>query len=700
MSAAVNQVRNPHFVLGREAPRHWDLRLDPNSCEVLRGPERLVLAPKAPAPAFAWQVLRCKPDAYYRVEAVVRCQLIGAGEHPGAVLAVCDNSPDGPLDFEETPPLLDCPEPVQVRAYFQAPFGCQKVRVGVGVRDAVGLVEILDVRFIRILEPDEMSHPLAVLPWFAPPPPPVESVGLCSNLPTERPLSALLELALGPGHLRTMPHDPFEPSGFDTVILPDPHLPRATRRLHDLIALSQDRVVIVSLPAFSRVARTLRLLRIEQPDDPIHAKVVYAHDATRGFTLHDCFPFAWAGKSSGSFAQNHFRRNHALTAFLKRHHFKVLLVSSCDKDSTSDQPICLFRAGSSSRGGLYVLDLDPLESAASTFAEPNLAAHLLLSILRRPPCPAGQFTVPVRKEAHLREMIREAANRWDHFYVHDEDIPAEDVESQLVTIGRDDEMYGLPAVPKPVILIRSGLFGGDAGSVYGVLGWLRQLLLHARRPGSYAAAIASRFRLAWLPSTAPWHPLSGWSASNAAALPAELEFEGGQIAALIDVESRSNRQLRVVFARPSRLFHHAMSWLPVLDRCLSAPEFIPLTCGTDLPESLRPHQWRRLALSLEVDADPGGFEGAIHREALAAGGEVIRLELPHFEADFVAHSIAYTHLAATLLERTVGLLYGLIAVNRTIQPALVDGLGVIGPGESVIVPGDAGILSPHAIRTG
>jgi hypothetical protein len=707
----VNHIRNPHFLLGRESPRHWEAQVKPRDCEVHR-PHRgigdqespsLVLVPRTASPAFFWQTVRCKPDAYFRVEASVRCELVPAGPSPGFVLVLEHDTPESNEYVRlETPPVYDVPEVVAVRAYFHCPPDCSEVRIGVGVRNAVGMVEITEVRFIRILEPDELSHPHAILAPFVPGPPPVESVCICSIDPPDRPLRALLTLALGPAQVMSLPRDGIKDCiAAQAILLPDPQPPPALRSVKALFKLAEEKVVVISLPAFAALTKgALSIRRVEQPDDPIHAKVVFANDATRGFALHDCFAYAWPGKSPSNFVQNQFRRNQQFKDFCKSHHFEILLESSCDKDALSDRPVSLHRASLS--GGLYVLDLNPLEAPASTMSEPTLAAHLLLSILRRSPSPAGQFAVPVREELQLREMIREAANRWDHFYVHDDDVPSEEITHQIVTVGREDEMFGLPIAPKPVILIRSGLRSGDSDSVYGVWAWFRQLLLHSRHPGSYAAPLSARFRLAWVPCTAPWEPRDGWSASHMEPFaPTEVEMEDSQIAALIDVRTGRPGNVRVIFAQPTPLFHRTNQWLPALARAFSARDFPAITCGMGGgPGSRRAFSWQMLRHELSVTAEPQAFEEPIYSEIIAQGGSAIRIELPAFEADCVANSIHAMHLAVTVLEQVIGLLYGLIAVNRTRDPVLLEGIGVIPPGETLLLDHEPTIIPVQAVRTG
>jgi hypothetical protein len=252
-------------------------------------------------------------------------------------------------------------------------------------------------------------------------------------------------------------------------------------------------------------------------------------------------------------------------------------------------------------------------------------------------------------------MIREAPNRWDHIYVHEDDAPPEEITHQIVTIGREDEMYGLPVASKPVILIRSGLSGGDAESVFGVWAWLRQLLLHSRHRASYAAALSGRFRLAWVPSAAPWEARDGWSASGAAPFtPTEVEIEDSQIAAIIDVRTGSSNHLRVMFAHATPAFRRAELWLPMLACSFSASEFPTITCGAGKGfGSRRAFSWQLARHELSVTAESSAFDEPIHHETIAQGGDAIESNYRRSNPTRCQLD-SRSHLTVTMLERVIG----------------------------------------------
>lgn len=689
----VNKIRNPNFSHGREGPRHWNFRRGGPGIRVERRPDGgvTVISDRSTSSGLWCQVLRCKPGEYYRVEAVLTCETSGASEKSGAVLQV------EPLvngrragDARRTPAIHASTQPATVRAYFQAPKNAAEVRISVGLVQAVGSVTLTEARFIHILEPEEQSHPLAI-PAPGPGrtvPQTFDRVCVCAERGDPRPITALLRLALGDSRVTVLqPSDFRMPAGHgDAILLPDDTPPPGLRSLETLFTLAADRVVVISLPAFSKLTRNkLQVRRVEQLDDPIHAKVTYSNFATRGFALHDAFAFAWAGRRPGSFVQNHFRKTPAFKAFLHRHGFVTLLESVCNTDANSARAAGLFKR--TFNGGLFVLDIEPTEAGPSTLGEPVPAVHLLLSILGKTTVGLGQYTVPVRTETALREMIRDMGTRFEGFVVQDEDVPVDQIETQLVTIGGEVQSYGLPLRPNPVVLIRSGLVSGDVESVYAVLTWLKHLVRPEPIRCPYTSALVGKFRIAWAPCPAGWEMREGWQRGGAPpAAPMDLELEDAGIAGLIDVVSVPNNQARVISARADGLFSRALAWLPTLFAKFAPPA--TLICSVPDAESFgerRTLDWRFLQHDLRLGVDANSFNEEIHRQVLEAGGSVLRIEVPGGDADFVAHSIFRTDVAAMLLEQVVGLFHGLIAVNRSAAAIPLDGFQPVLPGQAMIL---------------
>ncbi len=181
----------------------------------------------------------------------------------------------------------------------------------------------------------------------------------------------------------------------------------------------------------------------------------------------------------------------------------------------------------------------------------------------------------------------------------------------------------------------------------------------------------------------------------------ELESDGAAVAALIDIVSCPVNSVRVVFHRDDDAFRHYAAWLPRLATTFPAGRYMAYTVADGEPfTDRRRYAWRGVEHNVRVVVDPNAFGEPIHRDAIAARGQVIRLELPGCDADFASHSIQRTDLAATLLEQVIGLQYGMIAVNRSAAAVHFDGFPPVGPGEPLIVDARDPILQSRTVQVG
>ncbi|MBU0717432.1 MAG: hypothetical protein KJ749_04215 [Planctomycetes bacterium] len=713
MPQTVNALRNPTFADGRARPRSWTFHGTGKSVRWRRGvadsstpTAGLTVSCESPGASAFWsQEAVCKPGSFYRIEAVVTCKVVAGGQQNGFVLLVEPTKNGQPVGEKRISPALHrADRPVTVRATYEAPADVRRLNVSVGLSHAAGQLAIHEVRMIQVLEPDEMSHSLAIPepPYTVTPPRVVRSVSICSRV-ANRPIQRLLGEYFGEQRTRHVQPSKLGPGSLttDALFLPDPSPPSSIRSLAGLIKLARDRLVVISLPAFARLAGGhLRLRRIEQDDDPIFAKVVYANSATRGFALRDVFAYAWEGPTPGSYVQNQFWKTSVFNAFCRQHGFETMLASMCDREATSDRPICLFK--STPGGGLFVLDIEPAEADGSTIGEPVLAMHLLLAILGQPLVHLGQYAVPVRAEADFRSSLREMAARFEHFVVHNEDVPADQIASQLVTIGREDQSLGLPLRPKPVIMVRSGLTTGDVASVYSALVWIKQLVRMEPFVCPYVTELASRFRLAWIPAVAPWEAPDGFCRSGSPSSESfEVDLEDAQVAALIDVVSVPTNLARVVLPQLNGRYARYETWLNQLGVVFPPGFYFAPTVpdGADFTDRTR-FTWQRIKPRITVAADSEAFMSDTHRDILAGGGEAIRIEIPGSDADFTAMSIHRTDVGATMLEHVIGLQFGLIAVNRQVTPVQLNGFPPVASGKALIVNQHDSMLQAGTSRVG
>lgn len=719
LKTKVNRIRNPGFADGKAGPRSWvwSATAKEAAWRRTRCDERpdaslmTITKEQSEGDAFWSQVVVCKPGEHYRIEATVTCELAASDQ-------IADVAPRGFVitaepwiedrsggDRRISPGVTRSAKPIAVRTYYAAPDGIRRLKLSVGVVNARGTVAIHDVRFIEILELDEVAHVLAIPPppYAVPSPRTAKSIAVYSRTAKHRPVTRRLAAYFGESKVTALTPETLRTreAAADAVLFPDEVLPPSIRSLTGLKKLAAERIVVVSLPAFTKlVGGVLSLRRVEQDDDPIHAQVVYANHATRGFALHDVFPYAWCGKGEGSFVQNQYRKTPALEEFCRRHGFITVLASMCDREVTSDRAICLYKE--TPGGGLFVLDIEPAEDDASTYGEPVLAMHFLLSVLGQKQVNLGQYASADHAEPRFREQIREMPTRFEHFVVHEADLPIEEVTEQLVTIGREDQTYGLPLVPKPVILVRSGVTSGDHESIYGAFVWFKQFVRMAPYLCPYAQPLAFQFRLAWVPCVAPFEPRDGWMrGSRPSTVPTTIEMEGGAVAALIDVVSRPISQPRVVFVKESESFRNCATWLPLLAAAFPpGPYFALLPDKSDARSDRDRFTWRRRPYDVQVAVDSAAPWTETHRQVLAAGGEVMRVEVPAYESDFVAYSIGSTDLTATLLEHVIGLQYGLIAVNRQPSTVRFGAVPPVRPGAALIVDRRDPLLHEAATQAG
>ncbi len=639
------------------------------------------------------QTVVCKPDEYYRIDAVVAADATVADVRGGVVIVIEALEDGEVVDTRSTPGIHRALTPETVRAFYLVPEGVRRLKISVGLVEAFGKAELHAVRFIEMIEPDELSHPLAV------PPPPHEvpapllakSVCVCSVTAADRRVARLLAQALGERRVSSVAPAAFKPTtaSSDAILFPDDTLPRSIRSVSTLAKLAEDRIVIVSLPAFCAIAGDdVSFRRVEQTDDPINGKIMWGCYASRGFALHDVFPHAWAGKAEASYAHHQFRGGKKFKEFCKKNKFEVFLDAMCDKESTSDQPMALYRETSS--GALFVLDIEPVEAVGTTMNEPAIAMHLLLSVLGHSQHNLGQFASPTYEEKNLRDSIREMAVRIEAIHVLDEDLPSDQITEQLVTIGSEDQSFGLPLETKPVILVRSGLQSGDAEAIHGAWTWFKQLVRPAPFTCPYGEAIASAFRFAWIPSMAPLDQRAGLIRTNRDPI-AEMaiDTDDGELAMMIDLVSRPRNRVRVCFSEHSDEFERYATQLPQLFAAFRPGNYFMPTVGPGGDFGDRSaYEWQFAQTPIEVVVDSESFDAPEYAQLRDTNVGLVRIEVPGCDADFAACSIHRTDVAATALEHVIGLQYGLIGVNRTKSRIRYDGFAPIKPGDAIIARTD------------
>lgn len=699
----VNRIRNARLLWSGGRLPHWEMTSESGAriTPVEGGRGTRLVRGRSRGDVFLAQEVAIRPGQWYRVEGIVHGDTAPDSVSGCALMVEPVAGPsrrrDARIECVVTPIAQDS---AWLRAYYRSGDRVTRIRVGVVLCGSARACRIEEVRLIPILEPELQSHPLSLPPPDVAVPPPVEvRRALVITDAPDRPLMRFLRAVLGDGAVACVATaakaiQPSHLRGIDALFLPDADPPQGIRIWRSLLRLAQGRIVVVSLPILAAVAGLRGALRrVDQPDDPIHAAVAHASFVTRSFALRDAFPFAWRGSSPGGFQHRQFRRSAALKAWCDRNGCVPVLTSLCNQDATSDRVVALLKP--LDHGAVLAMDVEPIEVEPSSFDEPASAAVLLLNALGRRVSGLGQYIVPHRAEADFRNSLREAAWRFPAVHVHDEDVPIDQVSDQLVTIGEGPSRGAWAADARPVVLVRTGLTSGDLESVYGAWLFFKNLVRMRPYDCPYAQTLRSQYRLAWLPLCAPWEDKLGWRRSDRKRrVDVELGIEDGRLAALIDIVARPRADVSVAAIGPSRLVVRLCHWLPRLHVAFGPGAHLALQARRDAQPATTQagREWRELRLDLSVRSWTTSPDDAFASTAVTHGSLYSRIEAPAADADFSARSPATTGAVASALEHTIGLIYGLIAVNRGWRPIEFAPFAPVQGGQCLIIPSGDPIL--------
>ncbi len=581
---SANLLKDPQFTLSRPLARAWR-RCASRAAVRIDGDGAAIECDSPQEHAGLSQIAAIKGGRHYRIDLVLSgtASLAAAGRRReaggiGFELRVLRGrraaSRAGAPGWRRLVHAAD--EPTMLTAYFKAPDAADRIEVRVGCFEAAGTVRLHLARLMRIVKPEAFSHVLALpAPSYAYPlPRRVESVAIYdaeqgsglrtqdSGLRTQESgfgVQDLLRRRLGEHNVCVLDGDSFGSGAADAdaLILRGDAPPRGLRSLKTLCEWGKRRLVIVSLPVFASLSRGAATLRtVEQEDDPIHARVVFANFITRGLALADVFPYAWTGRAAGWQVQRQFKLGARFKELCRREGWITVLESLCESEANSHRPICLYQPIDG--GGVVVLDLDPIDdpgarrdsrtsdpgarrdsrtsglrtsglrtsdpgarrdsrtsgfrtsgsrtsvaSIGSCDGRSSLAMYLLGNVLGFEQWSAGQYTVPASDGQTFRTEVAELAVRFSGVRVHGSPGPLSAKTRQLVRLGGDDDLR--PAADRPLILIRTGLSGDDFEAVYGAFYFAKQLVRPPPYDCPYADELLAAYRLAWIPLCTDWN---------------------------------------------------------------------------------------------------------------------------------------------------------------------------------------------------
>ncbi|NOX57547.1 MAG: hypothetical protein GXP29_01645, partial [Planctomycetes bacterium] len=453
----------------------------------------------------------------------------------------------------------------------------------------------------------------------------------------------------------------------EAVFILDDKPPAKVSSMKALNALAKDRIVFVSLLCMEAISDEHMLTRrLKQIDDPFHARVVHSNYTTAAFALYDQIPFGGRSDHSSQMFQRQFRQNPVFREFCTKHGFDVLLDSVTDSETTSEKPVALFKR--TGGGAIIVMDIDPAEAVESSLHEATPVMNLILAALGIRQQTLGQYTAIGRTQEEFHSHLCDLVERYPALSWPQERRPVDCDQPALITVGRDLNTIGLPVVLRPAIMIRSILSGADTDCAYGVLLWFKSLLRPAPFVSPYAHTLNRRFRVAWLPHAARMQRWGGWSGnSDATRHEIEAEFEPKSLAAWIDVTTSSSHEVKITTSNSEAMHERLASALPTLmEQIIGGRHFY------QSPESAsnnaRSPRWQIDHKKIVVVSDRSAFADSIHASAAASGATLIKIEIPATHTAPFADSIWRTDYTALLLEHIVGLMMGMVMVNRDAAP--------------------------------
>lgn len=662
----IDKIRNGTFDRGRRAPTGWVCRCDDPAAAWRfdvpasgAGPRTVRLQTHSDDAIVALsQRFRCRTSQWYRIDVAI-AEAARRSTSPGRLtlnVEISDAS-GACIDTRVRPGPGVCDGPLIWRELIHTPADAHAVSLTIAWGAGAGHARIARVRCIPIDEPAVETHPLAVPPPARSYPPPrrVERVAvvgetapaaLMSVLHSQYGAKSVAHVARAPAKLETL--------RADGVIFTDARLPRAVGSLKTLLAFAADRIVIISPQQFVQIAASqpadrpaVRMIR--QRAEPIGVKVREANFVTRGFALLDVFGYARYAEAAGEYTLAALPGSRTLRVLLEAGGFVTTLVTEGATDPTTDLPACLVRP--TARGAVVVLDLSPFDSDASTDDGDNLASLLVLNALGRSSSAAGQYVAPQTDRTRFAMDLDNFCHRFPALQAIYDAASQEAGRPPRVRVAPATESYGLPARRGALLRIRTRFTDRDWLGCYSALLWLKTLLRPTPWTAPHLGLLLERYEM-------DWRPASGATAGHAAP-----DEDDETPALLLDIIMGRTASARVIVPDDDRPYHRRLQdTLPALAGSLlpDAPTLRRPADGGE-PADRPSYGWHTRWPAIDV----------VRSDALLGRNhDVVRIELPAVQ-DAVANSVWMTELAIFLMEATVGLHAGLLAVNRSAEPRTI-----------------------------
>ncbi len=443
------------------------------------------------------QRVKCSGAKRYRLRARIRVALEGTGDDSGANLslrAFNEGRLTGELRYR--PFLVGRADWSLWEADYVTPRDADTLEVAFDMRRSAGVAWFDCVELFEVSEPLDRSlrPPHGLLECLAAPKR-VHSICVIAAQMPEFLIREVLTPLLGAENVtfRT-PRADIRKIGQDAVILFDAAA-SANHTFRLIAGLADERLVIMTGEALAAVAGGISQRVVE--DGVVAPCVRIEKDTflTKGLRRTDTAPWWSDAADSGLYSQRHLR---ASGHTLERLGFSVAATSVCAQAAASGHPAILYRP--SSRRGLVVMDLEPLNSRPSYSADANIACLVLTNALGRPQTMLGTYVVPAFDYDRFAGDLHSLARRSPAITLREEGSSREGRSIYSLSVGRSDA---------PVFFADAGIHPYEWAPCFGLVLFAARLADELERGHPVAKALLESMRFTCVPIFAP----DGWGAN-------------------------------------------------------------------------------------------------------------------------------------------------------------------------------------------
>jgi len=445
------------------------------------------------------QTVPCRPSARYRLRARVRTAVEGTGDESGANLSL--RSLKGGIEIHRLglrPFFVGRADWTLWTTDYVTPDGADALAVSFDMRNSSGVAWFDALELFEAPEPLASSVDPPEIPASVAAFPRARSVRILFDEEPRFFVNEVLAPLVGRGFLAKGPAVASASQiAEDAVIFWDAK--SASDVGFDGIArLAKGKVVILAPEALEgAVGRGgIKAVKIEDALVAPCARIEKESFLTAGLRKGDVIPWWSDPADTGRFYQTQIA---AEPSFLVGLGFEVVAASRCADAAADGRPVVLCRPAESG-GGIFVMDLEPLNSRPRYTADANLVCLILSNALGRRQISLGAYVVPAFDYDRFSKSLRALAEKHPGLDLSEEGRTAEDRPIYSVSVGPADA---------PVFFVDAGIHPYEWAPCFGSILYAARIADEYARGLPWARALLKSLRLKCLPVYAP----DGWESA-------------------------------------------------------------------------------------------------------------------------------------------------------------------------------------------